>query len=115
MVFIGLSTSQQKGTMACPIANHPELSIGLEAFEIGLHGMTMCDREFRAASARTLSSNPPPAPAIDTAGSVRAAADTASPFLPVPRSRRPPPPAYPPRPPARDWRAARMSISRPAP
>src|SRR5437762_2971010 len=42
----------------------------------------------RAAATRTSSPNPSPAPATDIAGSIRAAANRALPFLPVPRSRR---------------------------
>src|SRR3981081_1751745 len=68
-----------------------------------------------AAPAQTPSSNPSPAPVTGTVGSARVAADTVSPSPPVPRSRTPQPPAYPPTPPAHGWRAARTSISRRAP
>src|SRR6266536_2673714 len=110
-VFASHSASKQEGTMAYAIAEHGEFSVGLEGFEVGLHRVTMCDRESAAMSVRTRQSNPPPAPATDTAGSARAAADTASPSLPVPRLHRPRPPAYRLKPPARDWPTARRSIS----
>ena len=70
---------------------------------------------FRQRQPKRHRSNPSPAPATDSAGSARAAADRVSRSPPVPRSRTPQPPAYPRTPPARDWRAARRSISRPVP
>src|SRR6266851_3591241 len=72
----------------------------------------MCGREYPAIPARTSLRGRRSVPASDNAGSGRAAADRVLPSLPVPRWRRPPPPATRPIPPGRDWRAARMNIFR---
>ena len=90
-------------------------TFGLALAEHSHDDTLRCGRGYPAASARTSSTNPPPAPASENVDLARAAADRVLRFLPVPRSRIRPPPVTRPIPPGRDWRAARTNIFRPAP